>query len=135
MAEFTAQLETLTDVLAFVEQRALALGAAQDTALRAALIIEELFVNGVRHGRAPADSTVRVDLLAARGELELCFEDAGLAFDPFSQLARATHHRPLAQRPVGGLGVVLVDGFSLRHEYARVQSRNRVRVWLALGTS
>lgn len=131
MAEFAARLDQLSAVLDHVERGSEALGATHDTALRAALIVEELFVNAVKHGRAPADSQVCVDLACANGELELCFEDAGVALDPFSHLSAATHRRPLGERPVGGLGVVLIDGFSLRHEYARLASRNRARIWLA----
>jgi len=37
---------------------------------------------------------------------------------------------PLAQRPVGGLGVILIDGFAEQVQYERVQQRNRVRVRL-----
>ena len=131
MADFAAHLDQLSTVLAYVERRSEELGAAHDTALRAALIVEELFVNSVRHGKAPADSLVRVVLEYDAGELELAFEDEGLAFDPFSHLAEATHHRPVQDRPVGGLGVVLIDGFALRREYARREPRNCVRVWLA----
>ncbi|MCC2656442.1 MAG: ATP-binding protein [Panacagrimonas sp.] len=135
MADFDARLEALSTVLAFVERRAEALGAAHDTALRATLIVEELFVNCVRHGRAPATSSVHVELQAAPGdELELAFEDHGIACDPFSHLADATHRRAPEDRPVGGLGVVLIDGFSLRHEYRRRGTRNCVRVWLARGS-
>lgn len=122
-------------MLAFVEHRAEALGAAHDTALRAALIVEELFVNSIGHGKAPPTSRINVDLRpAADGELELAFEDEGVAFDPFSQLAQAPHTLAPEDRPVGGLGVVLIDGFSRRHEYRRLETRNCVRVWLALGS-
>ena len=134
MAEFAAHLDELSSVLGFVERRSVELGAWQDTALRAALIVEELFVNAVKHGGAQAGSQIRVELLCANGELELCFEDPGKAFDPFSHLANATHHQPVEDRPIGGLGVVLIDGFSLRHEYLRVDACNRVRVWLAAGS-
>jgi serine/threonine-protein kinase RsbW len=133
MADFDARLDQLATVLAFVERRAEALGAPHDTALRAALIVEELFVNSVRHGQLPAGSAVRVALQRAGSDaLELDYEDEGIAFDPFSHLADAAHHRAPEDRPVGGLGVVLIDGFSLRHAYERRAARNCVRIWLAL---
>ena len=131
MAEFAARLDELSAVLGYVERRSEELGAGYDTALRAALIVEELFVNSVRHGLAPEQSKVRVELQCADGELELGFEDEGLAFDPFSHLPDATHLKPLEERPIGGLGVVLIDGFALRRDYRRLEPRNCVRVWLA----
>jgi serine/threonine-protein kinase RsbW len=131
MAHFAARLDQLSEVLGFVERCSEDLGASHHAALRAALIVEELFVNSVRHGQAPATSLVRIDLVCADGEVELSFEDQGLPFDPFSHLAEARHRLPADQRPIGGLGVVLIDGFALRHEYARVGPCNRVRIWLA----
>ncbi len=135
MAEFSARFDELSAVLAFVERRSRELGAAQDTALRAALIVEELFVNSLRHGLAPSQSLIRVDLQCADGELELGFEDEGRSFDPFSGLPDASHLKPIEERPVGGLGVVLVDGFVLRRDYRRLEPRNCVRVWLAARSS
>jgi anti-sigma regulatory factor (Ser/Thr protein kinase) len=133
MADFDARLDELATVLAFVERRAEEIGGGRDTALRAALIVEELFVNCVVHGGAPPTSCIRVDLRpSGEGELELAIEDQGAAFDPFSRLSDTRHLLPPEDRPVGGLGVVLIDGFALRHEYRRRKSRNCVRVWLAL---
>jgi serine/threonine-protein kinase RsbW len=132
MADFAARLDELTAVLAFVERRSEELGTSRDVALRAALIAEELFVNCLRHGLAPERSRVRIELQCVDGELELGFEDEGLAFDPFAQpAADAPHFRPSEERPVGGLGVVLVDSFALRRDYRRLETRNCVRVWLA----
>jgi len=133
MADFAARLDELTAVLAFVERRGGELGMTPDVALRAALIVEELFVNGVRHGLAPEQSRVRIDLQVSGGEVEIGYEDEGLAFDPFSRLAVSDppHLRPPEQRPVGGLGVVLVDGFALRRDYRRLDTRNCLRIWLA----
>jgi len=132
MADFAARLDELTAVLAFVERRSGELGTSRDVALRAALIVEELFVNCVRHGLAPEQSRVRIELQFVAGELELGFEDEGLAFDPFSRpTAEASHLRPVEERPVGGLGVVLVDSFALRREYRRLETHNCVRIWLA----
>lgn len=130
MADFAARLEELSPVLAYTERCCLELRAPREVGLRAALIVEELFINAVRHGQAPPDALICVELGRLGDEIELLFEDPGLAFDPFSHLAAATHHRPLHERPVGGLGVVLIDGFSLRHEYRRSGARNRVRIWL-----
>ncbi|TDU30900.1 anti-sigma regulatory factor (Ser/Thr protein kinase) [Panacagrimonas perspica] len=136
MADFPARLDELTAVLAFVERRSGELGTSRDVALRAALIAEELFVNCLRHGLAPERSRVRIELQCVDGELELGFEDEGLAFDPFTRpLADAPHLRPPHERPIGGLGVVLVDSFALRRDYRRLDARNCVRIWLPAGTA
>lgn len=132
MANFDAREDALRFVIAHVEARCAALGLAQEVGMRAALILEELFLNAVHHGGAGqcADAQVRVELVLADDELEVRFDDGGIAFDPFSQLADAAHRRPLEEREPGGLGVVLIDGLARRREYQRVGERNCVRIWL-----
>lgn len=129
MAHFEATADALGAVLAYVEARCEDLGATRSAGLRAALVIEELFLNAVLHGGAA--TPVRIELETAGGELIVEIEDTGIPFDPFMHLDLSAHHKPLEERPVGGLGVVLVDGFARRRDYCRENDRNRVRIWLA----
>lgn len=133
MPEFAARKDALMFLISHVERRCADLGLPEETAHRAGLILEELFLNTVTHGQASLEGeiAVQVELQLAEGELEIFFEDAGIAHDPFSHLTEASHHLPLEARQPGGLGVVLIDGLALRRDYQRVGARNRIRVWLA----
>lgn len=132
MAEFDAREDALMFVISHVEGRCAQMGLAEEVGLRAGLVLEELFLNAVQHGGAGrcADSRVQVELVLAGDELELSFEDGGIAFDPFSRLEAAGHKRPLHLRPIGGLGIVMIDSLARRREYRRVGERNCVRIWL-----
>lgn len=108
-----------------------ALGLPRGTSLRLQLVAEELFTNTFRHGQCRIGGinvTVRIE--QAGEDVELTYEDTDLAWNPLDTLNPELLKLPLAQRPVGGLGVALIDGFAEKVQYERVQERNRVRVWL-----
>ena len=99
--------------------------------LRAETALEELLANSVSHGDAVANATAPDIWLGAAlcdERLQLRYEDGFAAFDPMDQIDQALRRtaNPLAQRPPGGLGLLMVfrlaDGFS----YQRVDGRNRI---------
>ncbi|MGB0955203.1 MAG: ATP-binding protein [Panacagrimonas sp.] len=132
MTEFSAHTEQLSEVIRYVETRGNALRLSQPLCLRARLVAEELFLNAVQHGQI-ADRAVGAIAIQIRLEgdaLLLLFEDGGVAFDPFAAQDPTVHHGSVAERPVGGLGVHLIDSLASRREYQRCGDRNRIRVWL-----
>lgn len=134
MAVFDAHEDALMCVIAHAENRCLEFGLAHASIHRVVLVLEELFLNAVKHGRAgeAADPSIHVDLRIAEGEIELWFEDGGVHYDPFQGLSEVSHRLTTAERKAGGLGVVLVDGLTLRRSYQREDARNRIRLWLAV---
>lgn len=105
---------------------AAALPPAQSLAFEIAL--EEIFMNVVTHGTAAGgQGHVDVCLALAEGSLTLAVEDEGPPFDPLMLPAPDTHSR-LEERPVGGLGVYFVRQLMDAVSYARVGSRNQLRM-------
>jgi serine/threonine-protein kinase RsbW len=131
---FAASSASLPALMDFIALRSSDLGVPRGTSLRLQLVAEELFTNTFRHGvhRAEEDEeaqpTVSVRLELAGENVELTYEDAELAWNPLDTRNPAHLQLPLAQRPVGGLGVVLIDAFAENVQYERVDQRNRVRV-------
>ena len=132
---FAASSESLPALMDFIALRSSDLGVPRGTSLRLQLVAEELFTNTFRHGisrvedeEQPPSVSVRIELAGA--DIELTYEDAELAWNPLDRRNPAHLQLPLAQRPVGGLGVVLVDSFAERIQYERIDERNRVRVWV-----
>jgi serine/threonine-protein kinase RsbW len=100
------------------------LASAQQTAFELAL--EEIFTNIVKHGVRPDRVPwVEVSLDAAADGLTMVFEDDGPAFDPLS-LPTPDVNAGLDERPVGGLGVFLVQQMMDAVTYQRVGTRNRL---------
>jgi anti-sigma regulatory factor (Ser/Thr protein kinase) len=98
----------------------------RDTANDLALALEEVVTNVIVHGYERRDAhTVRVRLLARPGEVNAEVEDDAPAYDP---LARPTPelHRPVEDRPIGGLGIHLVRSLMDTVSYCRDGKCNRL---------
>lgn len=102
-----------------------------DDRQRVVLLVEELFTNSVNHGYGgdcdePVWITVRVD-----GEdCHLIYEDRARPHDPFSIPDKGASRSPLEERPVGGLGILLLAAFSASHRYERRGDRNVIELQL-----
>ena len=125
---FPAQMESLAAVLAHIAQASD--GADRAMVVRAQTAVEELFSNSVLHGgpAPPQADSVWVGARLADGQLQVRIEDAFAAFDPFSQLGSALRHSelPVEQRPVGGLGILMVHRLADQAHYSRTDGRNRI---------
>ena len=120
----------LAETATFVESFCARHGFSRDDALRLTLVIEELFTNTVMHGyRGDSDAPISIELSASEREIAVRYEDEAPAYDPLSQLAdRAPIDGSVETRPVGGLGMRLVEHLARRASYARENGRNRL--WL-----
>lgn len=126
-------MDAFSQVKAFIDQACAAAGVAREDRTRLTLIVEELFTNTVKHGHGgDSESPVSLTLIPGAAALRVVYEDSAPPHDPFSAMQLPDHHTPLEQRPIGGLGVVLVARMSqdLRYEYCA--GRNRVAFTLAL---
>jgi serine/threonine-protein kinase RsbW len=126
---FEARSESLPALMDYIAVRSEALGLPRGTSLRLQLVAEELFTNTFRHG-CPADPTVTVQIEQDGEDIEFVYEDCQTAHNPLDDLDFTPLRLPLHQRPVGGLGIVLIDAFAERVQYERVRDRNCIRVWL-----
>lgn len=127
---FRACSESLPALMDYIALRSSSLGLPRATGLRLQLVAEELFTNTFRHGRPCELPTVTVCIESAGENIEFTYEDREAPYNPIAHLDFAPLHLPVTQRPVGGLGIVLIDAFAERVQYERVEERNRVRVWL-----
>lgn len=108
--------------------RAMSLGTQPAAILRAETALEELLTNSVVHGDAglAAQPSVWLGVTARAGVLSLRYEDAAAAFDPLPMIALALQRSttPMDQRPVGGLGLLMVYRLADEFSYAHANSRN-----------
>ena len=88
--------------------------------------LDELLANAVSHGQAgrdPCSVTVEVDL--NQDSLTVTVTDDGAAFDPFGQEAPDTT-LSVEERPIGGLGIHLVEQLMDQVSYQRREGHNVV---------
>ena len=89
------------------------------------LVLEELLVNVARYAYPPGSGDVEVAYAAEPGELTVEISDKGRAFNPLE--ARLPDlSADLVDRPIGGLGVLLVRSLVGSIAYRREDGRNTV---------
>jgi anti-sigma regulatory factor (Ser/Thr protein kinase) len=91
-------------------------GVDERTTHHVALIVEEILTNIGTHGQC-RDTPARVAVTVAPAEVSGIIVDRGMPFDPRQPTGPAAG-LPIAERPVGGLGLVLVRKLSSRLDYA-----------------
>ena len=129
---FPARLSELGRVKTFLEAFCTEEGVARDRALRLNVVLEELFINTVRHGhKGDSDAPVWVSLGADPGGLRVVYEDAAPAFNPYAWLASGSPDATGALLKPGGLGVLLTRELAATRDYSYLFGRNRIRLSLA----
>jgi serine/threonine-protein kinase RsbW len=99
-------------------------GLTEDAVADLRLVVEEAVSNTIRHGYdddRPHEIRVRVTL--DRGAWTLEIEDDGRAFNPLAApLPDVT--LPVEEKPIGGLGILLLRSMTDAQEYRRAAGKN-----------
>ncbi len=132
MGMFPSRLEAWRLARAFIEGFCAEAGATREAALKTSLVVEELFLNTVKHGhRGGSDAPVWIRLVCADGRITVGYEDNAPPFNPFAPARREMLEALADLRREGGLGVLLAHGLSAESDYAYLFGRNRIRVRIA----
>lgn len=131
MAMFPSRLQAWRKARVFIEDFCRGAGVPRDSCLKTNLVIEELFLNTVKHGhRGGADAPIWITLEAVEGKVSLAYEDNAPPFNPFSSATREMLEALAESRREGGLGVLLANSLTASVDYSYVFGRNRIRLVL-----
>ena len=132
MGMFPSRLEEWKRARAFIEAFCQGAQIERETGLKANLVVEELFLNTVKHGhRGGSEAPVWITLEASDGQVSLTYEDRAPPFNPFAAHTRELLEALAETRREGGLGVILAHGLTASADYAYVFGRNRIRLTIA----
>lgn len=121
-------LESLSLIRDYIRAAAVQAGLDRKHSYRLELAVDEIATNIVNHGYQEAGKVGDVVTRAAidANALTIALEDTAIPFDPRRLRRPEQIDLPLAERPIGGLGVFLaienVDEF--RYEYVDGHNRN-----------
>jgi serine/threonine-protein kinase RsbW len=133
MSMFPSRLEAWRQARRFIEDFFRGAGLPRESCLKTNLVVEELFLNTVKHGhKGGSDAPVWITLRSDGGRISLDYEDNAPPFNPFSRERRDLLEALAETRREGGLGVLLAHGLTASAEYAYLFGRNRIRVKMAL---
>ncbi|MDR2488951.1 MAG: ATP-binding protein [Desulfovibrio sp.] len=122
-----SSLEHLPDLLDLAEETCRRAGLPGPLAFKAQVVLEELFVNIVKHAYREKGGPVRIALKAEKGSLSLRVEDEGPAFDPLAAETPDLQKR-FAEGVPGGAGLVLLRSMAEDLRYARRDGRNILKM-------
>jgi serine/threonine-protein kinase RsbW len=129
MGMFASRQDSLRAARAFLEAFCGDAGVARQACLKLNLIVEELFLNTVKHGHGGgSEAPVWITLSSGDGVIRMTYEDHAAPFNPFATATREMLEALAQTRREGGLGVLLAHGLTLDTEYAYLFGRNRIRL-------
>jgi anti-sigma regulatory factor (Ser/Thr protein kinase) len=130
-AMFPARLTELRRLGGFLEGFCAVRDIEREHCLRLNLVLEELFVNTVKHGhRGDCDAPVWVSLAAEPAAVHVTYEDTAPAFNPYARLPAKAPDDTHEMSKIGGLGVLLTRELAAKRDYAYLFGRNRIRLTL-----
>jgi anti-sigma regulatory factor (Ser/Thr protein kinase) len=90
------------------------------------MVVEEVFINVASYAYPGSTGSVSLDLALDKEQnfLYLTFRDSGIPYDPLRKQSPDLS-APAEKRPIGGLGIFLVQKYSdsLSYEYAEGENR------------
>lgn len=127
---FPAQVIQLDDVNAFVGAYASQAGLSSEKLSRVLLVLEEAFVNICSHAYPNGAGNVEIACSRSGDDFVLEISDEGAPFDMLS-LPDPDITLDVMERPVGGLGVLLIRTQSDAVTYQRLNGHNVLRMTFA----
>ena len=107
-AVFSADIQELHQILAWVRVRFAKKGVEVGTIRRIELASEEALVNVISHGYAGQKGKIEIELKWAPGQVEIIVRDWGPPFDPLANAPHVDPEAPAEERNAGGLGIYLM---------------------------
>ena len=119
--------ESLGPATEFVRKGAREANLPESRMLELDLLLEEILINICRYSypEGAAGTVVVTYLIPEPGELSVEVGDQGVEFDPL-QASPPDLTLDLAERPIGGLGILLLKSLASSLTYRREQGWNRL---------
>jgi len=95
------------------------------------LIVEELFINTVRHGHGgDSDEPVDITLVSEPSGVTVTYIDTAPKYDSLAAAMRTDIEASVRMRRVGGLGVALTFALAHTAQYTYIDGKNRIVIEL-----
>lgn len=132
---FQATLDSLSSIREYVTEQASKAGVDKNRIYKLCLAVDEIATNIINYGYLELgikNAHVQIIIVKNAMHFSVVLEDTAQPFNPFErELPNSEElNKPLEERPIGGLGIMLakdsVDEF--RYEYQNDTNRNIFRI-------
>lgn len=123
-----ADPERLSDITDAIEELGERERWSPDFLFRMNLVLEEMTLNVMTHGREAGASELEVAIVCEEDTVTVEISDDGPLFDPLQDAPVPDTDAALDDRPVGGLGVHLVREMMDEVSYRYEDGRNRLLI-------
>ena len=121
--ELPALSENLAQVMSFVSHQLEKTDCPMKQQMQICVAIEEVFINIANYAYAPVTGNVVVEMSCENNTAEITFIDKGVPFNPLSK-DDPDISLPAEERPIGGLGILMVKKTMDKVTYRRENGRN-----------
>ncbi len=104
-----ATIENVETITGLIDEKLEEAGASMKAEMQINIVIDEIFSNIAKYGYASGkgDATVTLDILHDPLRAEITFINSGEPYDPLAQ-EDPDIHAALDDRPMGGLGILII---------------------------
>ncbi len=127
---FPAKLDRITEMLQFIANWCSDAGSTESACNSLKLIVDEIASNVCNYG-TDKEHAGPITISVSKNDKTIVLEiaDQGIPFNPLEQVVPNTT-APLEERPIGGLGIFLVQQVSESVSYRREGNENRLTMIL-----
>jgi serine/threonine-protein kinase RsbW len=125
----TARLESLEGLVKSATESALRCGFAGESLYAVELVTEDAVINVFKYAYHQGEGKVRLRCMEAGDRFVIEVTDWGVPFDATTMSAPDVTS-PLAERPVGGLGIHLMRKMTDKISYRREDGQNILRLFI-----
>ena len=104
-----ATIENVETITGLIDEKLEEAGASMKAEMQINIVIDEIFSNIAKYGygSGKGDATVTLDILQDPLRAEITFINSGEPYDPLAQ-EDPDIHAALDDRPMGGLGILII---------------------------
>ena len=117
-----SDLKNLSVIRSFIEDAAARVGLSEEGVSKIRLAVDEACANIIQHGYGDNDGEIRLEAKQADGKLVVTLVDDAPPYNPLTETSAPDMSVPLEDRPLGGMGVLLVKQNTDAAEYRSTDS-------------
>jgi len=121
-----ANIESLDEAIDFINGELECKNYPPELLVNIDLAVEEIFMNITNHAYQPGSGSVAI-AIAVGEETVIRFEDTGKPYNPLEHVDPDLN-KPLMEREIGGLGILLVKKIMDEVDYIRIDNKNVLTV-------